>query len=258
MLIEWHHPTSATVLPHSRWNHYNDVIMTTMASQITSLAVVYSIVYSGADERKLRSSASVAFVRGIHRDRWIPRTKGPATRKIFPFVDVIMFYVNVNIRPMTIFKRPLVTSFSGVLIFPIVPRAVWCICVDHIQLRAVAVCKLPSQTKVAIMPNSIRSVIFKNYLAVVRSWGFSEGDVENQCSVISVIWCHLKRAMPCSWEQQSYPGATCVSIERRSCPFLYHEAKCFLSASTIMMELIRRTGRPVFVLTTQERLVAAE
>ena len=64
--------------------------MTTMASQITSLKVVYSIVYSGADQRKNLSSASLAFVRGIHRDRWIPRTNGPVTRKMLPFEDVIM------------------------------------------------------------------------------------------------------------------------------------------------------------------------
>ena len=56
--------------------HYIDVIMTTMASQITSLTVVYSTVYSDADQRKHQSSASLAFVWGIHRDRWIPRTKG--------------------------------------------------------------------------------------------------------------------------------------------------------------------------------------
>ena len=54
--------------------HYDDVIMTTVASQITSLTVVYSIVYSGAGQRKRQSSASLAFVRGIHRD--LPRTKG--------------------------------------------------------------------------------------------------------------------------------------------------------------------------------------
>ena len=57
-------------------NHYIDVIMTTMASQITSLTVVYSTVYSDADQRKHQSSASLAFVWGIHRYRWIPRTKG--------------------------------------------------------------------------------------------------------------------------------------------------------------------------------------
>ena len=57
--------------------------MTTVASQITSLAVVYSIVYSGADERKHQSSASLAFVRGIHRDRWVPRTNGQLRGKCF-------------------------------------------------------------------------------------------------------------------------------------------------------------------------------
>ena len=56
--------------------HYIDVIMTTMASQITCLTVVYLTVYSDADQRKHQSSASLAFVQGIHQDRWIPRTKG--------------------------------------------------------------------------------------------------------------------------------------------------------------------------------------
>ena len=50
--------------------------MTTIASQITSLTVVFSTVYSDVDQRKHQSSASLAFVWGIHRDRWIPRTKG--------------------------------------------------------------------------------------------------------------------------------------------------------------------------------------
>ena len=63
--------------------HYNDVIMITIGSQITSLTVVYSTVYSDADQRKHQSSASLAFVWGIHRDRWIPRTKGQLRRKCF-------------------------------------------------------------------------------------------------------------------------------------------------------------------------------
>ena len=57
-------------------NHYLDVIITTMASHITSLTVVYSTVYSDADQRKHQSSASLAFVWVIHRKRWIPHTKG--------------------------------------------------------------------------------------------------------------------------------------------------------------------------------------
>ena len=48
-------------------NNDGDVIMTTMASQITSLTVVYAIAYSDAEQRKHQSSASLAFVRGIHR-----------------------------------------------------------------------------------------------------------------------------------------------------------------------------------------------
>ena len=57
--------------------------MTTIASQITSLTVVYSTVYSDADQRKHQSSASLAFVWVIHRDRWISRTKGQLRGKCF-------------------------------------------------------------------------------------------------------------------------------------------------------------------------------
>ena len=74
--------------------HYIDVIMTTMASQITSLTVVNSAVYSDADQRKHQSSASLAFVWGIHRD--FPH-KGPVTWKMFPFDDVIMYCIMIRI-----------------------------------------------------------------------------------------------------------------------------------------------------------------
>ena len=63
--------------------HYDYVIMTTTASQMTSLTVVYSTVYSDADQRKHQRSAPLAFVWGIHRDRWIPRTKGQLRGKCF-------------------------------------------------------------------------------------------------------------------------------------------------------------------------------
>ena len=57
--------------------------MTTISSQITSLTVVYSTVYSDTDKKKHQSSASLAFVWGIHRYRWIPRTKGQLRGKCF-------------------------------------------------------------------------------------------------------------------------------------------------------------------------------
>ena len=70
--------------------HYNDVVMGAIASQIASRTFVYSNVYSDADQSKHQSSASLAFVRGIHRGPGKSPHKWPVTRKIFPFDDVIM------------------------------------------------------------------------------------------------------------------------------------------------------------------------
>ena len=71
--------------------HYDDIIMSAIASQITSLAIVYSTVYSDVDQRKHQSSASLAFVWGIHRGPVNSPHKWPVTRKMFPFDDVIMW-----------------------------------------------------------------------------------------------------------------------------------------------------------------------
>ena len=62
-----------------------------IASQITSLTIVYSTVYWGADQRKHQSSVSLAFVRGIHRWPVNSPHKWPVTRKMFPFDDVIVW-----------------------------------------------------------------------------------------------------------------------------------------------------------------------
>ena len=88
----WRH-CNASVLSHwhCMWQaydwpipvHYIDVIMGAIASQITSLTIVYSTVNLGEDQRKHQSSASLAFVQGIHRDRWIPRTNGQWRGKCF-------------------------------------------------------------------------------------------------------------------------------------------------------------------------------
>ena len=71
------------LLTVKRTGYYIDVIMTAMASQVTTLMVVYSTLYPDADQRKHQSSASLSFVWGIHRDRWIPRTKGQLRGKCF-------------------------------------------------------------------------------------------------------------------------------------------------------------------------------
>ena len=76
--------------PGNRHIHYCDVIMGTMASQITSITIVYSTVYSGTDQRKHQSSASLAFVWGNHRWPVNSPHKWPVTRKMLLFDDVIM------------------------------------------------------------------------------------------------------------------------------------------------------------------------
>ena len=70
--------------------NYSDIKMGAMASQITSLTIVYSTVYSGADQRKHQSSASLAFGWGIHRWQVNSPHEGPVPRKMFPFDDVTM------------------------------------------------------------------------------------------------------------------------------------------------------------------------
>ena len=76
-----------------------------MASRITNLPIVHSTtIYSGADQRKSQSSASLAFVRDIY---WWPMNsphKRPVTRKMFPFDDVIMY---------ALFTQALQVCFTG-------------------------------------------------------------------------------------------------------------------------------------------------
>ena len=95
--------------------HYNDVIMTTMASQITSLTVVYSTVYSDADQRKHQSSASLAFVWGINRDRWIPRTKGQLRGKCFRLMTLSWVWHERSWNWLTHFVSLFVVQFSWIL-----------------------------------------------------------------------------------------------------------------------------------------------
>ena len=70
--------------------HYNNVTMGAIASQITSLTIVYRTVDSDADQREHQSFASLAFVWGIHRGPVNSPHKKPVTWKMFPFSDLIM------------------------------------------------------------------------------------------------------------------------------------------------------------------------
>ena len=70
--------------------------MGAMAPQICSLTIVYSTVYSDEDQRKHQRSASLAFMWEIHRWPVNSPHKGPVTRKMSPFDDVIMKPFTIN------------------------------------------------------------------------------------------------------------------------------------------------------------------
>ena len=80
-----------------RRHHYDDVIVGAMASQITSLTIVYSTVNSDIDQRKHQSSASLSFVWGIHRGPVNSPLKWPVTRKMFPIHDAIMIALIMSV-----------------------------------------------------------------------------------------------------------------------------------------------------------------
>ena len=114
---------------------YGDVIMDAIASQITSLVIVYSAFYSGADQRKHQTSASLAFVRGIRRGLVNSRHKWPITRKMFPFDDVIMeaecrIYTSVKTKPWAIQIMACRMFTTKPLSEPMLPYFQW----DHMDV----------------------------------------------------------------------------------------------------------------------------
>ena len=111
--------------------------MGAIASKITSLTIVYSTVYSDADQRKHQSSASLAFVRGIHRWPVNSPRKWPVTWKMFPFDDVIMYlgcWLGANYWTDTylelgrhrVVKRHFVTRST---------ISIWSLCLTHRGLK---------------------------------------------------------------------------------------------------------------------------
>ena len=67
--------------------HYSDVIVSAMASQIAGVSIVYSLVCSGANQRKHQSSASLAFVGNSPVTGEFP-LKGHLRGKCFHFITL--------------------------------------------------------------------------------------------------------------------------------------------------------------------------
>ena len=125
--------------------HYYDIIMGAIASQITSLTIVYSTISSDADQSKHQSSASLAFVWGIHRGPVKFPHKWPVTRKMFPFDDVIMVFIYwqykciyiESYRKMMFFKLP-----NSVMIQEHISRWNYCL-ILHVKTRPILKNKRP-------------------------------------------------------------------------------------------------------------------
>ena len=146
----------------SSLSHYDDVIMGTMASKITSLTIVYSSVYSGADQSKHQSSASLAFVWGIHRSPVNSPYKWPVTRKMFPFDDVIMSrwrYRSLKFYRTT-FCWILMFVLKGVLLASLKPTRNDCMKIEIIYFQTIKYVVFLSSSLTSFRESCLRFLLF--------------------------------------------------------------------------------------------------
>ena len=153
-----------------------------MTSQITSLMIVYSTVYSGIDQGKHQSSMSLAFVWGIHRWPVNSPHKGPVTRKMFPFDDAIMIVklciceiVDISTHvdfPSIHYQRRIVNHIE--------PWTKWLtFCRQYFEIHFVD-CKVFScdqaalQMVFSVCPSVCLSHLFDYVPIIVSSWNFQE------------------------------------------------------------------------------------
>ena len=162
----------------SQWRHN-----CAMASQITGLTIVYSNVYSGADQRKHQSSTSQAFVQGIHGSPVNSAHKGPVTRKMFPFDDVIMIRGNVytctvsslvklynHVQVSRSNKRPLTPMLQNIIK---TTRSNWQISTNHdYQTFSVFTDQTPKYWQ-----SRFFQIIFQFYGSVLVSWCAKNGHI---------------------------------------------------------------------------------
>ena len=106
--------------------HYNDVMMAVMASQITSLTIVYSTVYSGAENIKARRHWPLCGE--FTGDRWIPRTNGKLHGKCFHLMTSSWFiniYYNCEKYPPSPVKPRCLVLIEQYLPNILAP-CIWC------------------------------------------------------------------------------------------------------------------------------------
>ena len=147
----------------------------TSASQITSLTIVYSTVYSGADHRKHQNSASLAFVHGIHQWAVNSLPKGPVARKMFPFDDAIKCFKDYKIC-IHVWIVNQIDEINSIKIYMMsVLHSNWdaCWCSGDFRSQCISRNGIVSQSR-NILPSSIRrvnapaSIYFIKLLYIIR------------------------------------------------------------------------------------------
>ena len=88
-----------------KWKHYNDIIMSTMASQISSLTIVYSTIYSRCRSKK----TSILYVTGLCEGN-SPVTSEFSTQRASNVENVFIWWV---ISMKSAFSLTAVAGFSS-------------------------------------------------------------------------------------------------------------------------------------------------
>ena len=89
------HSCSHWWIKHTSWNHYSDVIMSVMVSQITGVSIVYSTVCTGTYKKTSKAPRHWPLWGEFIGDRWFPvqRASYQVTRKMFLCDDVFMMHL---------------------------------------------------------------------------------------------------------------------------------------------------------------------
>ena len=165
---------------------------------------------------------------------------------------------NFYAQPSQLFS-PGEPSIPAVLVSPTATKEVWCICVDEFQLGAIAVCKLPTQTNVTIMPTHIGPV-YVGKAVQLSSLGFSQEEISRTSRVSHDVTIKvLRHVHEKSSLTQGLHGQLLKPIKSKQNHALFRiiRWKSFHSASMIRLDLIRRYWRHVFVHMIKRHLVAA-
>ena len=146
--------------------HYNDVMMSTIVSRITSLTIVYSTVYADTDQRKYQSYASLAFVGMVNSPH-----KWPVTRKMFPFDDVIMTSIGAIITIIIIIISSSIINILPMIIIIIVTIIMIIVIITIIIIIISTIITIIIIIVVVVINNSMANS--KAYLVIspYRRWG---------------------------------------------------------------------------------------